>query len=98
MNSYPSGNLKSINESVCVLMYFQTSDLTLNTSSPDITLCFQNTVVVWTTYGILLLASLMYIPFLAAKDNKNNVADFSLLNAIKIVCIHHVKSRGRIKI
>lgn len=59
--------------------------MTLNTSDPDLTQCFQTTVITWLPCGFLWLASVFYLPYLYRQETVNTVNSTSPFNVFKTV-------------
>ncbi|XP_064621093.1 multidrug resistance-associated protein 1-like [Lineus longissimus] len=64
---------------------FWDDSLTINTTNPDLTTCFQSTVLVWVPCLFLWLCSPFYIVYLAGKPTIHGTAGHSKLNIVKIV-------------
>ncbi|KAI0216331.1 Multidrug resistance-associated protein 1, partial [Lamellibrachia satsuma] len=83
------------------IIYIKKSDsITVNTTNPDLTRCFQSTVLAWLPCAYLWLCSLFYVPALATRPTCSRWADTSLRNAIKLflgVCICVVSLAGVVK-
>ena len=69
-------------------IYFQSYQLTLNTSSPDLTRCFLNTACLWTTCGFLWIMCIFYLPYLLCKPWLHQWNNFSHQQNIKLVNSH----------
>ncbi len=63
----------------------QSYDLTLNTSNPDLPLCFQNTALAWPAPIFLFCALPLYVYFVGRKPTMNGCKDISKLNIAKTV-------------
>ncbi|KAI0214170.1 Multidrug resistance-associated protein 1, partial [Lamellibrachia satsuma] len=64
--------------------------ISVNTTNPDLTRCFQWTVLAWLPCAFLWLCSLFYVPALATRPTCSRWADTSLRNAVKLflgVCL-----------
>ena len=57
----------------------------MNTTNPDLTRCFQSTVLAWLPCAYLWLCSLFYVPALATRPTCSRWADTSPRNAVKLV-------------
>ncbi|KAK2169809.1 hypothetical protein NP493_1174g00058 [Ridgeia piscesae] len=66
---------------------FWSDSISVNTSNPDLTRCFQSTLLAWLPGGYLWLSSLFYVPVLAARPTCSRWADTSRRNAVKLVSV-----------
>lgn len=64
---------------------FWSDRLTWNTTDPDFTQCFQNSVLVWIPCGFLWLLSLIYIPYILRQQRVNKLSRPTTLLALKII-------------
>ncbi|XP_013404196.1 multidrug resistance-associated protein 1-like [Lingula anatina] len=64
---------------------FWSWSLTVNTSNPDVTQCFQDTVFVWVSCGIFWLFALFFIPVLSSKPTVHRIRDAGKLNLAKMI-------------
>ena len=64
---------------------FQSDILTLQTSTPDLTDCFQNTVLVWIPCGFFWISMIYWIPFLRQQERRSHWGQSSVLNLVKSV-------------
>ena len=64
---------------------FQSDILTLQTSTPDLTDCFQNTVLVWIPCGFFWISMIYWIPFLQQQERRSHWGQSSVLNLVKSV-------------
>ncbi|XP_013404197.1 multidrug resistance-associated protein 1 [Lingula anatina] len=64
---------------------FWSWSLTVNTSNPDVTQCFQDTVFVWVSCGIFWLFALFFIPVLSSKPTVHRMRDAGKLNLAKMI-------------
>ena len=64
---------------------FQSDILTLQTSTPDLTDCFHNTVLVWIPCGFFWISMIYWIPFLRQQERRSHWGQSSVLNLVKSV-------------
>ena len=72
-------------------VFLQSDDISLNTGTPDLTQCFQDTVVTWFCGGILVVCSLFLVPIYLTQPKVNSWTQRSWLNATKSVSSNYVK-------
>ena len=69
---------------------FQSDRISVYTSSPDVTQCFQKTVLCWLPTLYLLVASCVYVPMLVRTRTVNRFRHTSKFNSAKLVSTTHV--------
>ena len=68
-----------------ILVSFQDPNLTLFTRTPDLSDCFQQTVLLWTPAATLWICSVFYIPYLLSLPPLYAWRDKSIINILKMV-------------
>ena len=68
-----------------ILVPFQDPNLTLFTHTPDLSDCFQQTVLLWTPAATLWICSVFYIPYLLSLPPLYRWRDKSAINILKMV-------------
>ena len=68
-----------------ILFVFQDPNLTLYTHTPDLSDCFQQTVLLWVPAALLWICSVFYIPYLLSLPSLYGWRDKSKLNIMKMV-------------
>ena len=64
---------------------FQDDAITLDTDNPDLTDCFQKTVLTWIPCGTLFVTLFYWVPYLYRLPAVHNWCNTSPLNLMKIV-------------
>ena len=70
---------------ICNICFPQSPQLSVDTTDPDLTSCFQDTVITWLSYGWLLLASPIYMKYLQKKPKICRLDTASALYRMKLV-------------
>lgn len=76
-------------ESFCgnesVYSAFWVRNLSIDTHNPDLTTCFQDTILTWIPCGLLWIASPCYYWYLRGKTTRNTLRDTSARNLLKTI-------------
>ena len=65
------------------ILLFQNEELTIYTPEADLTICFQDTLLVWIPCFSLIATSPFYAEYLRRRKTYNSFRDISLLNIVK---------------
>ena len=72
-----------MNSSHTKILLFQNEELTIYTPEADLTICFQDTLLVWIPCFSLIVTSPFYAEYLRRRKTYNSFRDISLLNIVK---------------
>ena len=65
--------------------FFQSDNISIFTQTPDLTQCFQKTILCWIPTAYMLVTSCVYIPILAKRRTINRWKNISRFNLAKLV-------------
>ena len=69
---------------LAALFHFQSDDLTVNTTRPDLTHCLQQTAITWGIYGLCIILNGIYLIMLRG-DKTRNFGKLSTFCRLKLV-------------